>query len=295
MSAVAFPYLRLSAEAVDADVWRFAEGDPVPDVLPHWDYTRDVEIERVVRLDMVKAAEDLMISPAELRLGAVVACGSGGASGQRDRRIMARGAFNAIDASLKLRLALPGAELSLALALMTDIVLERKPRTAGRLSPQHPGLRLWSDRTTIQLETSASRFPIEAADFGVLFPGHAGQALFHLDCGEDLDYDFAGAVRLLINSAQPDFVARVEAGDPITLKLMLAHAMSQIVRQALLTEDFHSTAAEPGTVAAVAAAWIELAFPAHPLDTVRAMARHDAASFETAMGALAAAMVARDG
>lgn len=295
MSAVAYPYLRLTAGAVDAGGWKLLDGTDAPDVLAHWDYGRDVTLERVITIDLARASAELMISPEDLALAAIVSGASGGAAGQRDRRLVARGEFGPGAGTLSLRVDLSGPDLSSALALMTDIVLARAPKTPARLSPQHPGLRLWSDRHTVQLETSASRFPIEAADFRSLFPGHAGDALFHLDCGDDLEHDFGGAVRLYINSVQTEFVSRVEAGDPVTLKLMMAQVMSQILRMALSAEEFDPAVQTPGSIGAVAAAWAELAFPAHPVETVRSIARHDGGRFESAMSALAAAMVARDG
>lgn len=295
MSAVAYPYLRLSSAALTAGGWTFADGAPAPDVIAHWDYGQDLALTRVVSVDLARASAELMIAQDDLHLAAVVSAASGGAAGQRDRRIVARATFAPGAASQTLRVSMSGAELSAALSLMTDVVLARAPGKPARLSPQSPGLRLWSDRSTIQLETAISRFPIEAADFRTVFPGHAGDALFHLDCGEDLDHDFAGAVRLYINSVQAEFVTRVEAGDPVTLKLMMAPVMSQILRLALAQEDFDPAQQSPGSIGAVAAAWAELAFPAHPIDTVRSISRFDSSRFESAVSALAAAMVARDG
>jgi hypothetical protein len=294
MSTIAYPYLRLTSAAVAAGDWSFADGSAAPDVMAHWDYGRDIKLQRVVTIDLARASAELMIAQDDLHLAVVVSGASGGAAGQRDRRVVARASFAPDATSVTLRVTLEGAGLSAALALMTDIVLSRAPQKPARLSPQDPGLRLWSDRSTFQLETAASRFPIEAADFRTMFPGHAGDALFHLDCGDDLDHDFAGAVRLYINSVQSEFVQRVEAGDPVTLKLVMAPVMSQILRMALASDEFDPAAKTPGSIGAVALAWAELAFPAHPIETVRAIARHDDAQFESAMSALAAAMVARN-
>jgi hypothetical protein len=292
VSGIAYPYLRLSAAAVNAAPWCDAStGDPLPDLLAHWDCSRSMRIIRAISVNTETAARDLQINEAELSLVAVVLLASGGAGGQRDRRLAARAA---LAPAARIEIELEGSLLSQALSLSTDIVLARAPALASPLSPTAPGLRLWSDRSVVQIEPPGRRFPIEAVDFQTLFTGHVGDAPFHADFGEDLGHDFDGAVRLYVNTRQADFVQRVEQADALTLQMMMSQVMTGVLRRALENEDFEGLAAQPGSIAAVASAWIEAGFPGHPLDAVRAMARHSPQLFETAVSALAAATVAHD-
>jgi hypothetical protein len=291
MTAIAYPYMRLSSDALQAGPWCDSTGEPLGEFVAHWDSAASLTLTREMRLNTERAAKQLLIPERELKLSAVVALATGGGAGMRERAVVARAELSALAPCCVLKFDVSGRQVAQALALITDIVLAEVALSAGPLAPQRVGLRLWSDRANVQLETAGSRFPIESVDFGVMFPGHAGDALWHLDSGADLEHAFAGAVRLYINARQSAFVERVAAGDPVVLRLIVGQMMAQVMRQALEDETFDPAAVIPGSIGATAAAWIELAFPGYALDAVKGLSRAAPASFETAAGALAAAMV----
>jgi hypothetical protein len=219
--------------------------------------------------------------------------GAGGQGAARDRRLVWREPVVAAGARAAISFALSGADLSQSLLLTTEIILSRSPSQAGRLSPDRPGLRLWRDDLHVALEPAGQRFPLEAVSFRHLIPRLPEAALFYVDAGHDLDHDFTGSVRLFLNSDQPALMDRVSEGDATTLQLLIGQVMAQLLRHALLDDDFTPIDALPGSVRAVLGSWLTLAFPDEPLQEVRVLARREPARFEAALSALAAAQVSR--
>jgi len=289
MSAIAYPYLRLTDGGLSP--WLVSrDGEaavPLEDVVEAWDYGVDLVLERTLSLDVPGALASLGLTEGEL--GLVVTAGTGGPRGERIRRIVWRDQVAGSEAR-EITISLNGADLSQVLTLTTEVVLLRG-EGGGPLSPGAPQARLWRDSFRVVLEPDVRRFPIEAASFRELLRDQPSEALWHLDWSvADLDRDFAGAVRLYLNSDHPDFVARVGAADEPVVQLLMGAVINQLARGALETDTFSlaMAAEQPESLGGAVAGWLQQAFPNLALETLRTLARNRPAQFETAVLSVAA-------
>lgn len=289
MSAIAYPYLRLSDGGLSP--WRvIRDGEtagPLEDVVEAWDYGVDLVLERTLSLDVPEALVSLGLSEGEL--GLIVTAGTGGPRGEKVRRIIWRDQVVGAEPR-EITVSLDGSDLSQVLTLTTELVLLRG-EGGGPLSPGAPQARVWRDSVRVVLEPDVRRFPIEAASFRELLRDQPSEALWHLDWSvADLDRDFAGAVRLYLNSDHPEFLARVGAADETVVQLLMGGVINQLARGALEMETFSLTMAgeQPESLGGVVAGWLQQAFPNLALETLRTLARNRPAQFETALLSVAA-------
>jgi len=296
MTAIAFPFLRLDEHSVAAAPWRVvvAPADEVllADRLEHWDNATPVILRRSVDVDIAAAARQLEVDPVGLRISVVVSVATGGGRGERCRRIAWAAPLSTDLHSTEVELILTGGELSQNLSLTTEIVFLAADR-GGRFSPARAGARLWKDQRLVHLDPDSARFPMETISFRNLLRGLGQDALFYVDGSTGgREADFSSSVRLYLNADYPAFVERASQGDPEVLQLLTAAVLGQLVRPALNDDEFAPEGAPPGSLRHVIAAWIERAFPGHPIGTVRSLLRHDPARFEAALGSLALAEMA---
>ncbi len=293
MGAVAFPFLRLDDQSVIAAQWRVvaapADEMLLADRLEHWDNATPVTLRRRVDVDFDAAGRQLDVDPAGLRMSAVVSVATGGARGERHRRVAWTAPLSVDLHSTEVELVLTGEDLSQNLSLTTEILF-LAAEGGSPLSPVRTGSRLWKDQRLVHLEPGSARFPMETISFRNLLRGLGQNALFYVDGATgDREKEFSSSVRLYLNADDPAFVERVSQGDPEVLRLMTTAVLGQLVRPALDDDDFTPEGAPPGSLRHVIGAWIERAFPDHPIGTVRSLLRHDPARFEAALASLAAA------
>lgn len=289
MSAIAYPYLRLSDGGLSP--WLVGrEGEapaPLGDVVEAWDYGVDLVLERTFTLDLQEALKGLGLTGGAM--GIVVTMGTGGPRGEKARRIVWRGEV-ADSEPREICFQLAGADLSQIMTLTTELVLLQR-EGGGPLSPEAPQTRLWRDTFRVVLEPDVRRFPIETASFRELLRDHPSEALWHLDWSvADLDRDFTDTVRLYLNSDHPDFLARVGAADETVVQLLMGAVINQLARGSLETETFSLAMAtvQPESLGGVVAGWLQRAFPNVALETLRTLARNRPAQFETTVLSVAA-------
>lgn len=293
MSRVAFPFLTLRSETVEASPWEIASaaGDfrAVGEYLPDWDYTTSIRIRRTIRIRLEAAAQDLDIPGDDLALAVVVRAGTG--ASRLPRRIIMENGEAVAGGEAIVEMDIPGHQLSSALYLGVIIVLARSPERAGELSPRCPGDCLWHDDYWIRLEGDEPRFPIEIADFHALFGnGTAQYSPWYLRwMPGDWERDFHGALRLYLNAKDPAFISRVEEGDAEILRCLMADVMGQICEAMLRNDDAQEimTRCEEGSLGHQVWNWLSLAFPGDDLDRVRAHLEHRPGEFRAAIMAVA--------
>lgn len=264
---VAFPFLTLSDSAIEVSPWELSldakEWFEAGDFLPNWDASRDIHLRRTLRINPEIAAADLALKPDDLDLRASVRIGTG--QGRLPRMVVARHneALKRENQIWHFSEIVEGGTLSLVLDLQMQIILASKPKAPGALSPRSVGDRLWSDVTRVRLEGEEPRFPIETVDLAQMLDGMMpGSAPWYLHWSpRDWNRDFHGAVRLYLNQDAPEFLERIEAEDPQTLKLVLADIMSQICERFVSDDDIIADEFEPGSLGAQAITWLRKAWP----------------------------------
>ncbi len=288
---VAFPFLVLSDEVVDANQWMIGPvGEPLqpcPDMLDYWDYEQDLEVRRQIRIDMSAAAEKLDLDPNDLSLMAVLSVGTGRGTMPRQLWPEETRQIREDDDEITLNAIIESRTLSGRLWLEVEILLASEPDNPGQFSPRQPGARLWGAHQDILLEDGGSaRFPMEVISFSTAFPSRPQQGspwFFSWQPGQ-WHKDFAGAVRLYINRDMPHIVTLVENGDPLTLRLLLADLMGQVLRSAVADEELESAEEyEEGALGRQALDWLDLSFPSHGIDSVKAILDHRPGEFHAAI------------
>lgn len=204
------PYLLPSEEAVVAEEWRTSEGSTVPERLEHWDPFTDIELVRIVDVDVdaVRAACQLGVDSAlavsaswfstRTRLGAE---GRPVEIGTLDGRVR-----------LPVGVSVPGVDVGGRLDIRTRLVLRTRGAEPSPISPRREGAVLWTQDTRIELEGAAARFPVTPADFRAIprLPDGGAWAL-EWD-SEALDAPVLGAIRLLVNVADESLVGILRSG-----------------------------------------------------------------------------------
>ena len=292
---IAFPFLTLSDAAVTAAPWELSlnGGDwtEISGHLANWDASSTVRVRRSIRVDPDVAARDLSGLPNEVRLAIGVQVGTG--QGRLPRMVLERyqQVLERDSWAHDLELAIPGSRLSIVLDLLTEITLAEQPVHATSLSPRSVGDRLWMERTRLPLEGEEPRFPIETADMSALLGDMlAASAPWHLHWSPgDWERDFHGAVRLYLNEKAAGLLERVESEDDATLQAILADVVGQVCERFILDPEAEAmmAGAEPGSLGAQAAAWLQKAWPDRDAAFIRSVLETRPGVFRSSILALA--------
>ncbi len=288
---VAYPFFVLPEQVVVAGAWQIALADETPEeageYLEDWDYASTVTLTRDISVDFEAAAAALQIPVSELQLEYLFEIGTG--PGRLPRQLLKsiRVSIPADGSSLPVVLSLAGSELSAALNLKSSVLLAVAPAEPAPGSPARVGDRLWADELRIRLEGGERRFPLEVTSFRHQFGDvpHASAPWYVNWNTSDWHRDFHGAVRLLINEDQPDFVKQVEKGNSFTLRMILADVIGQIIERMVLEEDADELLAgcEAGTLGGQVRAWTDIVWPGKPLSFVRSLLESCPGQFRAAV------------
>ena len=207
----AAPYLLPPDSVVIAQAWTNEDGIEVGERLDHWDPYTDLELVRVMEIDVDSIRTACLLgddaafaltatwtSSTTTRLaghGPVVELGSNG------------GLLRAALAVLA-----PGASVGGRLNLHTRLVLRYPGREPSPISPRRLGATLWTKEDRIVLEGGASRFPIAVADFSGS-PRYPDAAAWVLEWdSNDLDAPVLGGMRPLVNGSHETLLQTLRTG-----------------------------------------------------------------------------------
>ncbi len=261
------------------------------DFLPDWDAASLIRFRRTVRLDPLVAADDLGVSPENLRLLLGVRIGTG--PGRLPRLILLRDCreFSGGVWQEEFDIEVTGEQLSLVLDIQTQVLLAAPIKGCRQLSPRRKADRLWSDTLRIRLEGEEPRFPIEIVDMRTLFGSTipASTPWYLQWSPHDWDRDFHGAARLYLNKDLRDFIDRIEQQDGPTLQALLADVMGQICERLVIDSEAEGilTGSEPGSLGAQATAWLHMAWPEKDAAFIRSVLENHPGTFRAAFLALA--------
>lgn len=215
MAVTAVPYLRPDPRLIEAGEWQILgeEPEPLPELLPHWDYNTDIVIGRTVAIDAAQVRATCLLAASDSLK--IVAVWSSPGSFQRgvlcSHELMpAAGLVHMV-----LRGTLTGGEIVGSVKIDTFVVLASPLEAAQPLAPSRPGSILWQDSASVLVEGTGPRFPMGVIDFQDVTWVPNGAAWYLAWNPYDLDQPFLGAVRLFINSAHEQVVqaTTTPAGD----------------------------------------------------------------------------------
>ncbi|WP_427167074.1 hypothetical protein ACQF4J_28040 [Streptomyces sp. C1-1] len=284
MTRRVLPYRVPSEDVVTAEAWRLvtADGDiDLPEALPDWDYQMDLNLRRVVRVDLDRArAQAGLPTDTALVLAAVwTATGSNLSGPARHVRLTDRGAR-----TVELEFRLPGADLGGLLMLDTALVLAERQNDVRPSSPRRAGSVLWSDRKFLRLQGDAPQFPMAVIDFALTsFPDHAA---WHLQISGSLEGATMGSLLLLVNEKNTVTTTAFEnAGKPrpvdrIVLSAVYADAARVMIEHALTHDDFAEDSDFPvGSLGATMQSLFDQLFPGQSITDIRLRQRQSPALF----------------
>ena len=288
---VAFPFLTLTDDSVQAEPWELAlNGAAFSVALDHladWDAASTIEARRRLCIDVALAAAEIGVGPSDLHLSVVASVGTGSGNLPRHVQVCQRLEINENNPSAELAFDLP--TLSMVIHLMTDVTLAGVAVNRDELAPRDRGNRLWSHHQKVRLEGQELRFPIEVVDLrGALGDPTVESAPWFAQWNRaDWTRDFHGAFRLFLNSNAPDIQQAIEGESGLVLQAMTADVMSQLCEELLREEDPSAedilTDCDPESMGAQVRWWLELAWPNRDLDFVRSVLKNAPSKFRAAL------------
>ena len=296
MKRFAYPFLTLDERAITFAGWFVGPSNGVtrraPEIMEHWDYQQDIQVEVEVSVDLAEAACQLGLPAAELRLQVALSMGTG--VGRLPRRLtrLCSDVLEEGQCSVRLVATCLGYTLSGRLWLELSVSLLGPEHSGNALSPTRKGARLWGRRHDMLLEGGgASRFPVELVSFSRTFPGRpftTAPWFFFWRPGV-WEADFGGSVRLYVNEDLPVASERFRLSDATTLQAILADAIGQIISAMLDEEECEAllAGADDGSVAAQARNWLRLAFPQQDTESIRTLRNSQPGQFHAAILAAA--------
>jgi hypothetical protein len=282
------PYLVPRRDRVQPGPWRMrveALEAEARELLHYWDPSMPLHLLRRLRVDISGVREDCGLAEGD-RLRASIVWQSPGTT--------LRGCGDCVDleedsalGDVDLTLQLEGVRLADRIRVETQLVLARPATGQLALAPRRAGSILWRDETTVQLEGSASRFPMEWADFrdAGWLPADAG---WYLDWDrDDLNRPFLGGVRLFVNSAHETVRRAAGATHPLPTERPIRDAMRwdvgrTLILGALANEDFVNDPRRysEGSTGKVICNIIGASFPGESLESLRSRWRAEPFQFD---------------
>lgn len=297
MTNVAFPFLTLSEEAVDSTPWEVLhDGTSITQIsyLKDWDYLGVIRVRRSLRIIPDIAANDLGIPVSELKsIKITLRIGTGPGNKPRQWVEAVDIPINTSGENIYIDHEIPGDYLSTRLQLNTVLVIDTPPQHSSPLTPTLKGSRVWNDQIDISLEGEEPRFPVETISF-TNQPQFAGRPLagapWYLHWNPTRIHDeFAGAVRLFLNSDNEAFIERFKSSDELTLQTVMADVMTQMVVSVLTQTDLHESlpGCEPGSVGYMISFWMETAFPGSSISAINSTLASKPSDFHASLLAAA--------
>lgn len=295
MKQVAFPFHTLNDHSLELSIWETLDPNghivPLHKQISDWDYQRNIQIKRQIKINKQIAAMQLNVSEMDLSLSVLVRVGTG--QGSMPRKWVKSILTTDPSGHLKFDVdeLITGFELSGRLKIETIILSDPAPDSAGRLAPRMDAAKVWTDSFDISLEDSSPRFPMETMSFSKNFPGtRYVNSLWYLHWSPGaFEMDFGNSVRLYINSDHEVFLGRFIDGDPLTLQSIMAGIMSEICINYLLNDnDFNSLDKfETGTVGAYVNKCFSLTFPSESIASIKTKLINSPSTFGAAIIAAA--------
>jgi hypothetical protein len=245
-----------------------------------WDYLAQLEFQREIEVDGTRARSTCGIE-AEAPIDLVV---TAHCTTARFRQVVYRMRLPPAPWAGAVACAIPSAELAEQVRLDTEIVLKGERLAAKKLTAHYAGSRLFYETTQIEIEGARSRMPLESASFTqqLSYLG-APRAPWYVDCGGgELHAPVMRALRVFINSDQPEFADAAKRGEQTVLAMLKADIARNMLEVALADDTFQAGNFDfaEGTLGEAAARVLRLCFRDMKPSDVLGLARKDASRFQ---------------
>jgi hypothetical protein len=278
----AVPYLLPPETAVAAQPWCFTDGAEVGDRLDHWDPFVELDLARIVEVDLDGTRRACQLSE-DAAFALVATWSSNRTRMTGDGTIVELGSLRGT-VRTALTMIVPGSEAGGRLTLRTRLVLRYPGEEPSPISPRRIGAILWEEECNLAVEGGAARFPITAADFKAIAycPDNAAWFL-EWDPG-DLEAPVLGGMRLLVNSGNesiPDML-RSGSSDPraaVLRSFVTFDVARSLIAGALRNDRFvdDPESFEDGTIGRMISELIALCWPGKPIPSMRSRINEDTA------------------
>lgn len=284
MRRYSLPFKTLVGPEVVLGAWhyRLGSGDWLRAEVgvPGWDYLAQLEFHRAIEVDGRRARSACGIE-SKTPIDAVVTVHCPTA---RFRQVVFRTPIPEGSWTGSITFALPSAELAEQLRLDTEILLTGERAPAERLTARYAGSRLFHESIQVEIEGARSRMPLESASFThqLSYLG-APRAPWYVDCGSgDLHAPVMRALRVYLNSDQPQFADAARQGDQTVLAMLKADIAQNMLEVALGDDSFRAGNLDfsEGTLGEAAARILRLCFRDTKPGDVLALARRDPSRFK---------------
>lgn len=284
------PYLLPPEGSVIVRPWSSSDGTEIGDRLEHWDPFTDLNLVRVVEIDLDAVRNACSVGQdATFAVTATWSCNTTRLGG--DGPVVELGVYRGCVRATS-TLLIPGAMAGGRLTLLTRLVLRHPGDQFSPISPKHTGCTLWTDKTQTALEGGAARFPITAADFTQI-SRYPNDAAWVLDWdSDDLDAPVLGNLRLLVNSSHPTLPDLLRSGsvDPrarATRSFLIFDVARTLVAGALRNDRFVENSAmfDDGSVGRMLADLLAMCWPGVPTTALRSRSIDETPRFDAEMQA----------
>jgi hypothetical protein len=286
----ATPYVLPPGDAVTDEPWADSDGRELPERLEHWDSFTEVELFRVidVDLDLVRAACRL---GADATFSLVASWYSHRTRLSGSAAVVELGRLRGL-VRAPISLKIPGESAGGRLDLRTALVLRHPGTVVSPISPRREGAVLWFDSTSVALEGGSARFPVTAIDFGAVM-NLPDQALWKLEwTPEALDAPVLGDLRLLVNSADESLLSALRSGaaDPRSAAVrsfVMFDVARALVDGALSNDQFvqDPEGFDAGSIGRMLFELISTCWPGIPFKILASRRREDPARLEVELQA----------
>jgi len=278
----AVPYLLPPETAVAAQPWCFTDGAEVGDRLDHWDPFVELDLARIVEVDLDATRRACQLSQ-NAAFALVATWSSNRTRMTGDGTIVELGSLSGT-VRTALTMTVPGSEAGGRLTLRTRLVLRHPGQEPSPISPRRIGAILWEEESSVAVEGGAARFPITAADFKAV-AYYPDKAAWFLEWDpSDLEAPVLGGMRLLVNSGHdsiPDML-RSGSSDPraaVLRSFVTIDVARSLIAGALRNDRFvdDPESFEDGTIGRMIFELIALCWPGKPIPAMRSRIGGDAA------------------
>lgn len=280
----ATPYLLPSDSAVAGQPWCIADGVEIGDCVDHWDPFTDLELFRVVEIDLDNVRGSCAL-PDDAAFAIAATWYSNRTRTAGAGPVVELGSLRGL-ARIALTLSVPGPLSGGRLVLRTRLVLRHPGRAPSPISPRRRGAILWNEETQIVLEGGASRFPITAADFKSManYPDNAAWALDWDP--DDLEAPVLGGMRLLVNTGHESMPDMLRSGSSDPRATLLRSFVTFDVARSLIVGALHNDrfvddpeTFEDGSVGRMLFELITMCWPGIQVSALRSRSVEDASRF----------------
>lgn len=235
------PFRQAAGDSVKGDPWLLAGFEErLGERAEHWDPDLTLRLNRSVVVDVDAVLTSTGVASADrLAIAAV----------WKSDRTRLRGPGMSVPLSgrsgetrISLSLDVPGHLAGGSLEIRTVLIRTEGDEEENPIVARRAGAVLWSERVSVALEGSASRFPVTVLDFSGV-PGLAGDAPWALEWSpRDLEQPILGAMRLLVNSGAPRVVEAIsgtsDAENASIASMVRFDVARSLVHGALSEEEF---------------------------------------------------------